>query len=65
MSSPTTQLRNLASLKTLKKSINALQLSRGDFIYNTGDTILPIQQETIKAEFCEFFKSEKGGTFSG
>ena len=59
MSSPKTQLRNLASLKTLKSSINALQLSRGDFIYNTGDTISPSQQETIKAEFCKFLKDKK------
>lgn len=59
MSSPSTQLRNLASLKTLKSSINALQLSRGDFIYNTGDTISPSQQETIKAEFCKFLKVKK------
>ena len=58
MSSPSTQLRNLASLKTLKKSINALQLSRGHFIYNTGDTISPSQQETIKAEFCKFLKDK-------
>ena len=59
MSSPSTQLRNLASLKTLKSSINALQLSRGDFIYNTKDTISPSQQETIKAEFCKFLKVKK------
>ena len=59
MSSPSTQLRNLASLKTLKSSIDALQLSRGDFIYNTGDTISPSQQETIKAEFCKFLKVKK------
>ena len=57
MSKPTTQLRNIASLKTLGNIINALQFSRGRFYYNPEDgAISSKEHEIIQAEFCEFLK---------
>jgi len=60
MSKPTTQLRNIASLKTLGNIINALQFSRGRFYYNPEDgAISSKEHEIIQAEFCEFLKDKK------
>ena len=60
MSTPTTQLRNIASLKTLGTIINALQFSNGRFSYTTGDIeISSREQEIIKAEFCRVLKDKR------
>ena len=60
MSTPTTQLRNIASLKTLGTIINALQFSNGRFSYTTGDiAVSSREQEIIKAEFCRILKDKR------
>ena len=60
MSKPTTQLRNIASLKALGNIIDALQFSRGKFYYKPEDgAISSKEHEIIQAEFCEFLKDKK------
>ena len=60
MSKPTTQLRNIASLKTLGNIIDALQFSRGRFYYKPGDVAITSKEhEIIQAEFCKLLKDKK------